>query len=144
MRWILNAENLGKQKEEGGGIPLCEQRHRGWTQFWRLWEARPVFTFVGLWAPRGQSLSHTLLPGGWPGNRYGTRPTLPAPSPEPSSDRLPAEAGAAGRGTTSLHHQALGNHHLRHCQPHHRPGPAQPARGPAVQHDHGTGTKGGC
>ena len=63
--------------------------------------------------------------------------------PEPGSDRLSTEAGAAGHRASSLHHQALGHHRLCHRQCHHRPGATQPARGPAVQHDHGADTRAG-
>lgn len=31
-----------------------------------------LFSYLSLWAPRGPSLSHPLLPGGSPGNKSGT------------------------------------------------------------------------
>lgn len=46
---------------------------------------------------------------------------------EPCSDELAAQGGAVRHHPTALHHQALRHHHLCHSQPHHRPGPTQPA-----------------
>ena len=50
--WVLNIENMGKQREKEGGIPgtrhsLSEQR-QSWTQSWRVLEAITVFLFVSV------------------------------------------------------------------------------------------------
>lgn len=53
-RWIPTTENSGKWEKEETFHPLCEQRHRGWTQ--------PSYSSV--WAPSGQSLSLAISPPG--------------------------------------------------------------------------------
>lgn len=83
--------------------------------------------YLCMGSQRGERKPPHLPSWGSSGNRSGTSPALPPLSPEPSRDRLPAEAGAACSGPTSLHHQALGYHGLCHGQCHHRPGPARPA-----------------